>query len=84
MITVETIEVTETDSGKVIEVTIFSKHADRIAVVLGSGVHSVKCTMTPTDNGLAYVGNVMGREIVYDRSPAQVQADIDRLTPRRR
>ena len=28
------------------------------------------------------VGKIMGREIVYERSRAQVQADIDRLDPR--
>jgi DUF2075 family protein len=31
---------------------------------------------------MAYVGTVMGREIVYERSKKQVQADIDRLDPR--
>jgi hypothetical protein len=30
---------------------------------------------------LAYAGSVMGREIVYERSRAQVQADIDKLNP---
>jgi hypothetical protein len=33
---------------------------------------------------MAYVGRVMGREIVYERSREQVQADIDRLNPRLR
>jgi hypothetical protein len=37
--------------------------------------------LTPTRNALAYVGNAMGREIVYERSRAQVQADIDRVNP---
>jgi DUF2075 family protein len=37
--------------------------------------------LTPTRNGLAYAGSVMGREIVYERSRAQVQADIDKLNP---
>jgi hypothetical protein len=31
---------------------------------------------------MAYVGSIMGREIVYERSRVQVQADIDRLDPR--
>ena len=35
-----------------------------------------------TRNGLAYAGKIMGREIVYERSREQVQADIDRLNPR--
>jgi hypothetical protein len=60
---------------------VLDKRADRISVVLGEGVDSVKCDLTPTRNGLAYVGRVMGREIVYGRSREQVQADIDRLNP---
>lgn len=50
-------------------------------MVLGEGQHSVKCELTPTRSGLAYAGSVMGREIVYERSREQVQADIDRLNP---
>jgi len=42
----------------------------------------VKCTLTPTRNGFAYAGKIMGREIVYERSREQVQADIDRVDPR--
>jgi DUF2075 family protein len=42
----------------------------------------VKCELSPTRNGRAYAGTVMGREIVYERSQEQVQADIDRLDPR--
>ena len=61
---------------------MFSKRAEAIEVVLGEGVHNVKCTLTPTRNGLAYAGKIMGREIVYERSREQVQADIDRLEPR--
>jgi hypothetical protein len=70
-----------TESGQFLEVVVLNKRADHIEVVLGEGVHSVKCQLSPTRNGLAYVGNVMGREIVYERSREQVQADIDRLNP---
>jgi hypothetical protein len=70
-----------TETGHSLDVVVFNKRADHIEVVLGEGVHSVKCTLSPTRNGLAYVGNVMGREIVYQRSREQVQADIDRLNP---
>ncbi len=59
------------------EVTVFSKREDRIEVVLGEGVHSVKCELLPTPNGMAYVGAAMGREIVYERSREQVQADVE-------
>ena len=78
----EKIKVRNTDSGQLIEVVVFSKRAEAIEVVLGEGVHNVKCTLTPTRNGMAYAGKVMGREIVYERSREQVQADIDRLDPR--
>jgi len=78
----ERIKVRNTDSGQLVEVVVFSKRAESIEVVLGEGVHNVKCTLTPTRNGFAYAGKIMGREIVYERSREQVQADIDRLDPR--
>ena len=71
-----------TEQGQLIEVVVMSKRADHIEVVIGQGVHNVKCQLTPTRNGLAYAGQVMGREVIYERSRAQVQADIDRLDPR--
>jgi len=57
-------------------VTVFSKRADRIDVVLGEGVHSVKCELLLTANGNAYAGSAMGREIVYERSRQQVEEDL--------
>jgi hypothetical protein len=60
---------------------VLAKRAQSIQIVLGEGVHSVKCDLTPTRNGAAYVGSAMGRELVYERSREQVQADIDRLNP---
>lgn len=77
----ETITVRITENGQTLDVVVLNKRADRIQVVLGKGVHNVKCELTPTKNGSAYVGTVMGREIVYERGRAQVQADIDRLNP---
>ena len=71
----------KTETGQVLDVVVLNKRAERIQVVLGEGVHSVKCDLAPTRNGLAYVGSVMGREIVYERSRDQVQADLDRLNP---
>jgi len=71
----------KTESGQVLEVVVLNKRAEHITIVLGEGVHSVKCDLAPTRNGLAYAGSVMGREIVYERSREQVQADIDRLNP---
>jgi hypothetical protein len=78
----ETIPVRITETGNVIEVVVLHKRADRIQVVLGQGAHNVPCDLLPTRNGLAYAGKVMGREIVYERTREQVQADIDRLNPR--
>jgi hypothetical protein len=72
----------KTENGQVLEVVVLEKRAERIQVVLGEGVHSVKCVLTPTRNALAYAGSVMGREIVYERSREQVQADLDRLSGR--
>ena len=70
--------VVRTESGKTLEVVVLSKNVDAIWVVLGEGIHNVKCKLTPTGNGRAYAGSVMGREIVYERSSMQVRADIAR------
>jgi hypothetical protein len=77
----EKIKVRVTESGQTMDVVVFSKRADLIQVVLGEGIHSVKCDLTPTRNAMAYAGSVMGREIVYERSREQVQGDIDRVNP---
>ena len=69
------------ENGQTMEVVVFSKRPDAIQVVLGEGIHNVKCELRPTRNGLAYAGSVMGREIIYERSREQVQADIDILNP---
>ncbi|MBM3374117.1 MAG: hypothetical protein FJY44_09620 [Betaproteobacteria bacterium] len=78
----ETIQVRVTETRQLMEVVVFDKQPSSIQVVIGSGVHSVKCELTPTRNGLAYAGSVMGREVVYERSREQVEADIARLNPR--
>ena len=77
----EKIKVRVTETGQTMEVVVLSKRADRIEVVLGERVHSVKCALTPTRTGVAYAGTVMGREIVYERGREQVQGDIDILNP---
>jgi hypothetical protein len=80
----EKITVRVTQTKQTLEVVVFSKRADVIEVVIGEGINNVKCALAPTRNGLAYAGSVMGREIVYERSREQVQADIDRLNPNMR
>lgn len=70
-----------TESGQTLEVVVYEKRPHCISIVLGEGAHSVRCDLTPTRNGLAYAGSVMGRELVYERSQEQVKADIDRLNP---
>lgn len=77
----EKIKVKVTETGQVLEVVVLNKRAEHIQVVLGQGMHSVKVDLTPTRNGLGYAGNAMGRELIYERSRDQVQADIDRLNP---
>ena len=74
----EKIEVRATASGQTLEVVVLSKRLDSIQVVLGEGVHSVRCDLTPTRSGAAYVGSAMGREIVYERSRDEVKADLAR------
>ena len=76
--TEERIKVRATASGQVLEVVVYSKRADRIEVVIGTGVHNVRCELLPTRNGQAYAGSAMGREIVYERSRADVEADLAR------
>jgi len=74
----EKINVRVTASGKTLEVVVLSKQLDRIEIVLGEGIHNVRCALVPTRNGSAYVGNAMGREIVYERSREEVKADLAR------
>ena len=69
------------ENGQTMEVVVLSKRASAIEVVLGEGIHNVKCQLTPTRNGLSYAGSIMGREIIYERSRDKVQADIDMLNP---
>lgn len=75
----EKIPVRVTATGHILDVVVLSKRVDVIEVVLGEGVHSVRCRLTPTRNGAAYVGNALGREIVYERTRDQVNADIERF-----
>lgn len=75
----ETIKVRVTETGQTMDVVVYSKRPDRIEVVIGEGVHSVKCELTPTRQGLSYAGSVMGREIIYERSRDDVAAEITKL-----
>ena len=77
----EKITVRVTESSQNMDVVVLSKRADRIQVVVGEGVHSVPCDLTPTRSRQAYVGNIMGREIVYEQSYDVVQADLDLKNP---
>jgi hypothetical protein len=74
----EKIQIRVTSSGQTLEVVVLSKRLNLIQVVLGEGVHNVRCDLVPTRNGSAYVGNAMGREIVYERSREDVKADLAR------
>ncbi len=77
----EKIKVRITETGQTMDVVVLSKRADRIEIVLGEGIHCVRCELTPTRLGLSYAGSVMGRELIYERGREQVQADIDRVNP---
>jgi hypothetical protein len=74
----EKITVRITSTGQTLEVVVLSKRAEVIEIVLGEGVHNVRCQLHPTRNGMAYAGNAMGRELVYERGRAQVKADLER------
>ena len=74
----EKIKVRVTSSGQRLEVVVLNKRLDNIQVVLGEGVHNVRCDLVPTRNGSAYVGNAMGRELVYERSRELVKGDLAR------
>ena len=74
----EKITVRVTSTGQTIEVTVLHKRVEGIEVVLGEGVHSVRCQLSPTRNAMAYAGNAMGREIVYERSQELVKQDLQR------
>ena len=77
----ETISLRARD-GQAIEVVVLSKRPERIQVILGEGTHSVFCELKPTGDAHAYVGSAMGRELVYERSRAQVEADIAKRASR--
>jgi hypothetical protein len=77
----EKIIVRHTETGKTMEVVVFSKRVEAIEVVIGEGMHNMKCVLTPTRNGMAYAGSIMGREIVYERSRDKVKADIEMSNP---
>ncbi len=74
----EKIQVRVTATGQTLEVVVLNKRLDVITVVLGEGVHNVRCDLMLTRNGSAYVGKVGGREIVYERSREDVKADLAR------
>ena len=75
------ISVSNTESGQTMDVLVFDKRASQITVVIGEGVHSMKCNLTPTKNEQAYVGSVLGREIIYHCSREQVQSELDEINP---
>ena len=77
----ETITVSNTESGQTMDVLVFDKRASQITVVIGEGVHSMKCDLTPTKNEQAYVRSVLGREIIYHCSREQVQSELDEINP---
>jgi len=77
----EMITVRATENEQTLEVLVYSKSEHKIEVMVGEGIHSIKCTLTPTANGTAYAGEVMGRELVYERSPEQVHEDIESAKP---
>ena len=63
----------ETESGQTVEVSLIRMHKDRIDVLIGE---EFRCSLRPSRNALAYVGTLQGRELVYRRSVADVEAEL--------
>jgi hypothetical protein len=63
----EKIQVRVTSTGQTLDVVVLNKRLDMIQVVLGEGVHNVRCNLVPTRNGSAYVQR-HGGEIVRAQS----------------
>ena len=78
---IETITVTNMGNGRSMDVKVMSKDADKISIIFGKGANDVRCDLTPTRDGQAYAGRVLGREFVFSRSRAQVQADLNHDDP---
>jgi hypothetical protein len=72
----ETIALRTKDGYHAIDARVLSKRPDRIQIMLHEGAHTVFCELKPTADALAYVGVSLGREIVYERSRAEVEADV--------
>jgi hypothetical protein len=77
----ETITVTNTESGQSMEVVVLKKQTNLISIVIGEGVHSVQCDLTPTKYKNSYAGNILGREMIYHKSVDEVQAELDHDNP---
>jgi hypothetical protein len=56
----------QSEAGKAIEVAVIDMNPNGITIAIGEGIHNVKCKLVPTENGRAFVGSVMGREVVYE------------------
>ena len=56
------------------DIVVLNQRMDNIQVVLGEGVHNVRCDLVPTRNGSAYVGNALGRELGRHRAHQAQQA----------
>lgn len=63
----------KSEAGKSIEVAVTEMTPQAIWVAIGEGIHNVKCKLIPTESGRAYVGSVMGREVVYEKSVDEVK-----------
>jgi hypothetical protein len=72
----ETIAIRTRSGDLTLDAVVLNKRADRIQIMLHEGAQSVFCELKPTADALAYVGTSLGREMIYERSRAQVEADV--------
>lgn len=72
----QTITVTVTDTGKEMELVVMDYTEKKIRVVLGEGIHSTAIMLMPTKLGLSFSGTIMGKELIYAKSVADVADEI--------
>lgn len=80
--------IVQSEAGKGIEVAVIEMSPNNISIAIGEGIHNVRCKLVPTDNGRAFYGSVMGREVVYETSVDEVKkmlgiGKIERKTVKR-
>jgi hypothetical protein len=75
----ERIKVRVTTTGQTLDVVVLSRRADAIEVVLGEGVHSVRCRLTPTRTEWPMPEMRWAAKSCNERARGEVAAELERL-----